>query len=677
MTNVPIVLKSKYDDKGFKELKKDAKKAKKEFAGFSRGLAIGAGAVISAGALAITKKSIDAAIVQRHAEGQLAAAIKSTGGEAGLTAEEIGAMAAELQKVTNFGDEATISMQSVLLTFKNIKGDNFRRATGLILDMSERLGKDLTSSAMLAGKALNDPARGATELRRAGVQLDDQQIELIKTMQEAGDVAGAQTVLMNELETQFGGSAAAAREADGGITGMTNSAGDLQEQLGDLLLELNAPGWLESKFIQMTEGAVAYKGIVADLKDWRGAQQELNETLKDSDNILISTRATVADWFGDLPLGIGYLADLGGSVVNLAGNSEDYWEILQKQTEAAEENTAATTEQKAAYGGLSNVLSGIPDALDAVKEANEQIDEDRKKANETIRDTARELVTIDEDAYDDRIDAAKDFQKTINKIQRDEAKNIKRDNANLGRSLKKIDDDTKKAITKEQTNNQQEEKAQRMRQHVDTLGDKRLFDLDLQHMAEEGNANGIRQALERRVIEEEIAREKATVETQIEAAKQKSEVAGIKETAQERKQELQDSAALEAELRKEDLAIRIADEANYYQERQGLIEQGRVEAVAEVGAELAEMNQLTRAQLLGLVPMAGEFGAEVGASFAQGVTEGYRTVAQVGALSGGQTNNIRIDANGIGAGDMVGLLDNRVNDAMRQYNQMMNAAFRR
>ena len=196
-------------------------------------------------------------------------------------------------------------------------------------------------------------------------------------------------------------------------------------------------------------------------------------------------------------------------------------------------------------------------------------------------------------------------------------------------------------------------------------------------MAAEGDAIGIRQALERREIEEQIAREKAVVEEQISQASQKTEIEDIRETAAARKQEINDSAQLEQQLRKEDLAVRIADEAGYYQERQALIEDGRIKAVAEVGAELAEMNQLTRAQLLGLVPMAGQFGAQVGASFASGVTEGYRTNAQVAGLTGGQTNNIRISAQGVGANDMVGLLDGRVNDAIRQYNTMMKDKFLR
>jgi hypothetical protein len=194
-------------------------------------------------------------------------------------------------------------------------------------------------------------------------------------------------------------------------------------------------------------------------------------------------------------------------------------------------------------------------------------------------------------------------------------------------------------------------------------------------MAEEGDAIGIRRAMERREIEEQIAKEKATVEAQIEADKQKTEIETIKETAAARKQELRDSAQLEAQLRKDDLSVRIQDEAGYYQERQALIEEGKQKAVATVGAELSEMNQLTRSQLMGLIPVAGQFGAEVGASFASGVTEGYRTNAQVGALT--QNNNVNISASGIGANDMAGLLDNRVNEALKQYNTLMKSAFRR
>lgn len=192
------------------------------------GAAVGLAAVALGGL--ILRKVIDATAEQDAAMAQLNATLTSTQGVAGKTASELAGTAASLQKVTTFGDEAIIGMQSLLLTFKDIKGDNFDRTTKAVLDMSTALNQDLKSSALLAGKALNDPVGGLSALSRAGIQFTDSQKETIKAMVEMGDKAGAQTIILQELESQFGGSAEAARNTLGGaLTGLQNSFGDLFE----------------------------------------------------------------------------------------------------------------------------------------------------------------------------------------------------------------------------------------------------------------------------------------------------------------------------------------------------------------------------------------------------------------------------------------------------------------
>jgi hypothetical protein len=173
--------------------------------------------------------SVDLARTQINAEKQLAQVIKSTGSAAGLTAHEIKAMASELQSVTNFGDEAIIGGQNLLLTFTNIGKDVFPRATEAMLDMSQVFGQDLKSSAIQLGKALNDPVAGITALSRVGVSFTEDQKEMIKAMAEAGDVAGAQGLILAELERQVGGSAKAMRDP---VIQLSNAWGDFKEVIG-------------------------------------------------------------------------------------------------------------------------------------------------------------------------------------------------------------------------------------------------------------------------------------------------------------------------------------------------------------------------------------------------------------------------------------------------------------
>jgi hypothetical protein len=166
---------------------------------------------------------------------QLEARLKSTGGVAGVTSEQLQAMAQELQGLTAFGDDAIIAMQGVLLTFTNIRGGTVRQATEAILNLATAMGTDLQSAAVLVGKALNDPVKGATALSKAGVQLSASQKQLIKDFVAVGDGASAQQIILKELETQFGGAAAAAADTfAGSIKQLGNAFGDLLEAKGGL-----------------------------------------------------------------------------------------------------------------------------------------------------------------------------------------------------------------------------------------------------------------------------------------------------------------------------------------------------------------------------------------------------------------------------------------------------------
>ncbi len=147
------------------------------------------------------------------ADAQVRAAIESTKGAAGRSFEELKAQAEDLAKVTLFDDDSTKGAQALLLTFKNIKTEVFDQAIPLAQDLSTAFGQDLKSSAIQLGKALDDPIRGVTALRRVGVSFTEDQQKMIKSLVETGDVAGAQRLILAELETEVGGSARAAAEA--------------------------------------------------------------------------------------------------------------------------------------------------------------------------------------------------------------------------------------------------------------------------------------------------------------------------------------------------------------------------------------------------------------------------------------------------------------------------------
>lgn len=226
------------------EFGKDVETGTKAAGGKIKSFAKSAGGVL-AGAFAVNaaKDFFGASIAgARESEAiarQTAQVIKTTGGAAGVSAEQIGELSSALSKKTAVDDEVIQTGANLLLTFKNIKNaagegnDVFDQTVALGNDMSVALGQDMKSSAIQLGKALNDPIKGVTALQRVGVSFTAQQREQIKTMVEAGDTVGAQKLILVELEDQFGGSAAAQADAS---KKMSIAWGNLQETIGSMLI---------------------------------------------------------------------------------------------------------------------------------------------------------------------------------------------------------------------------------------------------------------------------------------------------------------------------------------------------------------------------------------------------------------------------------------------------------
>lgn len=187
-----------------------------------------------AGAFAV-RSSVNVAREQIASERKLSAVLSATGNAAGFSAKQITEYAQELQSVTNFGDEATISAAAVLATFKNIKGDQFKDALAIAQDMSAVFGQDMKASVIQVGKALDNPIAGASALKEIGVSLSDAEINRVKTLQEQGDLVEAQKVLFNALTTQVGGAAEAMADP---MTQMENKLKDVSETFGMLVVEM-------------------------------------------------------------------------------------------------------------------------------------------------------------------------------------------------------------------------------------------------------------------------------------------------------------------------------------------------------------------------------------------------------------------------------------------------------
>lgn len=176
---------------------------------------------------------LQAGMDQQKVMAQTAAVIKSTGGAAHISASQVGEYADSLAQLTGISDDQIQSTENLLLTFTDIKSNIFPQTTAVVLDMATAMHEDLNSAAIQVGKALQDPIQGATALRRVGVQLSQQQMDLVKHFVETGQKAKAQQIILGELTREMGGSAeAAGKTLPGQLARLNVSFDQAKEKIG-------------------------------------------------------------------------------------------------------------------------------------------------------------------------------------------------------------------------------------------------------------------------------------------------------------------------------------------------------------------------------------------------------------------------------------------------------------
>ncbi len=217
---------------------------------FRQALSFAAGQAIFAG-LGILKDQIGGIFTEsmnaQEGLAQTNQVIASTKGVAGVTAQAVLDLATQYSHLTQFSDDTVQASENMLLTFTNIGKNVFPMATKTVLDMSQALGQDTKSSAIQLGKALNDPITGVSALQRVGVTFNQAQKDQIKNFMDTNNIAGAQGIILQELQKEFGGSAEAAGKTFGGqLVIARQRLDDVKQAIGDKLMPIlaNMLGWL-------------------------------------------------------------------------------------------------------------------------------------------------------------------------------------------------------------------------------------------------------------------------------------------------------------------------------------------------------------------------------------------------------------------------------------------------
>lgn len=236
------------DSTGLSNSLKSASKQMQAFGDRMTSIGTMMSATLTAPIVAFGGLAVKAFTVQEDAVAKLTGALRANGGQAGVTAEEIKQLASELQKVTKYGDEVTISASALLLTFhqiRNVAGegnDVFNRTVKASQDLASALGTDLQSSVIQLAKALENPKIGLTALARSGTTFTEQQKAMIGALVDSGQQLKAQTMILDVVESQYKGIAEELRKTTGGtITGALNELGDEMETFGRIISESLIP----------------------------------------------------------------------------------------------------------------------------------------------------------------------------------------------------------------------------------------------------------------------------------------------------------------------------------------------------------------------------------------------------------------------------------------------------
>jgi hypothetical protein len=317
----------------FKKLTAATTGAQNSLAGLQKkasGIARGIGRVVGALGLTLgfsamvrgfqdaTRAAEEAQVANDRIE-QIAKSMGEFGAQTVKTTKRIQEYADSQEFIIGVDADVIKATQAKLLTFRNLTktagtmGGAFDRATQAAIDMAAAGFGSATSNATQLGKALNDPIKGITALNRAGIQFTEDQKALIQSLVDSGKMLEAQDMILAEIESQVGGTAAATATAS---SKMTIAFGAIQEELGKVLLPMlnRFAGWLvetvpkvQKFFKELTDPTTimgaSWGRMIGTLDNTGAAFSRLMGTISGS----APQQSTLMDWVTTLSAGLGQI----------------------------------------------------------------------------------------------------------------------------------------------------------------------------------------------------------------------------------------------------------------------------------------------------------------------------------------------------------------------------------
>ncbi len=309
-----------------RELDKVTKSTKGLAAGFT---ALKAGILVAAaaftGLIVFIKNSIEAFNEQELAVEKLDNTLASLGQRGESLSLRLQALASDMQKVSNFGDEVTISAIAQIAAFTKDEAA-IRELTKASADLAAGQGISLASAAQLVARSF---ATSTNALTRQGVETD----ALAGSTERLFDITQG-------VANLYGGQAlAAANTLSGAQTRFGNAIGDTSELLGEYVAEVTQLQRLLVVLATSTEKA--------------------NEPMEEQPSIIQRGVNVIKDW---IRVGVPF----GNTMLRLAGIADTkYNKALENQEEILGIVTAKTKRQIAALDRLNVTFLAVTERIQA------------------------------------------------------------------------------------------------------------------------------------------------------------------------------------------------------------------------------------------------------------------------------------------------------------------------
>lgn len=383
---------------------------------------------VAAGGAALFATSMNRAFEEMAtADARIVQIIKSMGqfdGQVNTTANRLIKLARVTALKTGVDVNSIKSMQAQLLTFSQIAktagavGSSFDRATQASMDMqAANIGGG--DAAIALGKALQEPIRGITALRRVGVSFTDAEGEKIRALVESNQILQAQDVILTAIETQVKGTAeATANASDRMREGMRVVKEEIGRGLAPAFEELAALAvrfgtWSEKNGPIVAALAVAFVGLAVSVTAVKAA-------------MAIATAVSAAYALAQTGLAAANIAVQVSTVVGIA-SAVAATATIAVLTKKVYDNAAAHRNNSAAMAGAATEARGLARALQLPGQQLAMIDqmmadeEERRRAAslagaqsaKTARDAERQKFQTIKDGLKSAKDALRSYIQTI------------------------------------------------------------------------------------------------------------------------------------------------------------------------------------------------------------------------------------------------------------------------